>query len=171
MNKDVICVYYSRTGKTKAAMAEIADALNCELVRVRDKVDRKGALGWMRCGLDAMRKRTQPINRLVTEQPLSDYRLVILGTPIWAGRCSSVMRGLLKRRGYEMANVAYVITHGSEALYKEVYGQMDRYLLKPHVADVSLRPGSAGYHFWRDQFIKTCADFVASDGEQPPEQA
>ena len=71
----------------------------------------------------------------------------------------------------EMANVAYVITHGSEALYKEVYGQMDRYLLKPHVADVSLRPGSAGYHFWRDQFIKTCTDFVASDGVQTPEQA
>ena len=29
---DVLCIYYSRTGKTKAAMEEIAGALDAELV-------------------------------------------------------------------------------------------------------------------------------------------
>ena len=58
MNQDIICVYYSRTGKTERVMREIAQALDCELAEVHDRVHRGGALGWMRCALDAMRKRT-----------------------------------------------------------------------------------------------------------------
>lgn len=160
MNQSVICIYYSRSGKTERVMREIACALDCELAEVHDRVRRGGALGWLRCGIDAMRKKTRAISRLETKRPLWEYRLVILGTPIWAGRCSSVIRGLLKRRGYEMTDVAYVITHGSEEPYREVFDQMDLYLQKPHVADVSLRPGSTGYVFWRDQFLKACADFA-----------
>lgn len=163
MNKDIICIYYSRSGKTERVMREIAHALDCQLVEVHDRVSRGGALGALRCGLDAMRRRTRAISRIETERPLWEYRLVILGTPVWGGRCSSVIRGLLKRRGYEMADVAYVITHRSEEQYREVFEQMDRYLLKPHVADVSLRPGSTGYVFWRDQFLKACADFAGAE--------
>ena len=164
MNRRVVCIYYSRTGNTKQAMTEIAEALDCELIPVRDKVNRNGFVGFLRCGLDAMRKKTRVMTRVKPKRPLSDYDLVILGTPIWAGRCCSVIRGLLKRRGFEMANVAYVITHKSEKPYKEVYRQMDKYVQTPHVADVSLRPGDAGYHFWRDQFVKSCNDFLADRG-------
>lgn len=163
MNQDIVCIYYSRTGKTERAMREIAQALDCELAEVHDRVRRGGALGWLRCGMDAMRKKTRAVSRLETKRPLWEYKLVILGTPVWAGRCSSVIRGLLKRRGYEMADVAYVITHGSEEQYREVFEQMDLYLQKPHVADVSLRLGSTGYVFWRDQFLKACADFAGAE--------
>jgi len=161
MNNDVICLYYSRTGRTRRTMEEIAAALGCEALPVRDRVRRRGAIGWLRCGLDAMRRHTSALARLETPRPLSDYRLVVLGTPIWAGRCSSVIRGLLKRRGYEMNRVAYVLTHDSEELYKDVYRQMDQYLLVPHVAEVSLRPGGTGYEHWRDLFVKQCMDFVS----------
>jgi len=163
MNEDVICIYYSRTGKTERAMREIAHALDCQLVEVHDYVHRGGALGALRCGLDAMRRRTRAITRVESKRQLWEYKLVILGTPVWGGRCSSVIRGLLKRRGYEMADVAYVITHKSDEHYREVFDQMDQYLLKPHVADASLRPGSTGYVFWRDQFLKACADFVGAE--------
>ena len=97
------------------------------------------------------------------KRQLWEYKLVILGTPVWAGRCSSVIRALLKRRGFEMADVAYVITHGSEEPYREVFDQMDLYLQKPRIAEVSLRPGSTGYVFWRDQFLKACADFANAE--------
>lgn len=163
MNDKVVCIYYSRTGNTKKAMEEIAEALDCECLSISDKLDRSGVRGFLRSGLDAMHKRTRAVSRPKCARALSDYQLVILGTPVWAGRCSSIIRGLLKRRGYEMQNVAYVITHKSEELYKDVYRQMDKYLLAPHVAEVSLRPGSAGYHFWRDQFIRTCAGFIAGE--------
>lgn len=160
MNNDILCVYYSRTGKTEQTMKEIAAALDCEIVEVHDRVKRAGALGALRCGLDAMRKKTRAISRIETRRALWEYKLVILGTPVWAGRCSSVIRGLLKRRGYEMSDVAYVLTHKSAEPYREVFDQMDQYLQKPHAADVSLRPGSTGYVFWRDQFLKACADFA-----------
>ncbi len=160
MNRDIICIYYSRTGNTERTMREIAAALDCELVEVRDRVRRGGAVGWLRCGLDAMRKKTRAITRLQMQRELWEYKLVILGTPVWAGRCSSVIRGLLKRRGYEMADVAYVLTHRSAETYREVFDQMDQYLLRPHVADVSLQPGSKGYIFWRTQFLKACAKFA-----------
>ena len=163
MNRDILCLYYSRTGRTKQAMEEIAQALDCECVELRDRVDRSGTIGWLRCGLDAMRKRTRGMDPVTTSRPLSDYRLVILGTPIWAGRCSSVARGFLKRRGLEIQNIAYVLTHSSEELYKDVYGQMDQYVERPHTAEVSLRIGSAGYHFWRDDFIRNVTNFMTSE--------
>ena len=163
MNKDILCLYYSRTGHTKFAMEEIAAALDCECVEMRDRVNRDGAIGWLRCGLDAMRKTTVPLSHFETDQPLQDYRLVILGTPIWAGRCSSIARGFLKRRGLEVQNIAYVVVHGSEELYKDVCDQMDQYVDHPHVADVSLRIGSAGYHFWRDEFIRNVTNYMTAE--------
>ena len=95
--KDVLCIYYSRTGNTKKAMEEIAQDLDAELAELHDDVDRSGLGGWLRSGLDAMRRTTRPVT-VETQRPLKDYRLVILGTPVWAGRCSSVMRGFLKSR-------------------------------------------------------------------------
>ena len=163
MNRDILCLYYSRTGNTKFAMEEIAAALDCECAELRDRVDRSGTVGYLRSGLDAMRKRTRAMEPVETHRALHDYRLVILATPIWAGRCSSVARGFLKRRGLEIQNIAYVLTHGSEELYKDVYGQMDQYVERPHVAEVSLRIGSAGYHFWRDEFVRNVTNYMTAE--------
>lgn len=91
-------------------MTEIAQALDAELVELTDGVDRSGARGYLRSGMDAMRRATLPLAPYETERPLSDYRLVILGTPVWAGRCASPVRGFLKRRGLELERVAYVLT-------------------------------------------------------------
>lgn len=49
MNDNILCLYYSRTGNTKKAMQEIAEALDCECLEIRDKVDRSGTLGYLRC--------------------------------------------------------------------------------------------------------------------------
>lgn len=40
--KDVLCIYYSRTGNTKKAMEEIAQDLDAELAELHDDVDRSG---------------------------------------------------------------------------------------------------------------------------------
>ena len=34
MNDNILCLYYSRTGNTKKAMEEVAEALDCECVQV-----------------------------------------------------------------------------------------------------------------------------------------
>lgn len=84
---DILCIYYSRTGNTKKAMEEIAAALDAELAELRDNADRSGWRGWLRCGLDAMRKDTRPVAPLETARPLGDYRLVIL-----AHRCGPAIQ-------------------------------------------------------------------------------
>ena len=90
---DILCMYFSRTGNTRTAMQELAGELDAELVELTDGVDRSGVRGFFRSGMDAMRRTTAPLQHFETEKPLDAYRLVILGTPVWAGRCSSVIRG------------------------------------------------------------------------------
>ena len=162
---DVLCIYYSRTGNTRKTMSSIASALGAELAELSDGVDRGGLFGWLRSGLDAMRRTTLPVT-FQTQRPLSEYRLVIVGSPIWAGRSSSVVRGFLKEHGRELQNVAYVLLRGSEDKNEEVYEQLDLYVEKPHVASVSLRRGSVGYVFWKDQFLHGIRDFVNRQKEQ-----
>lgn len=152
--QDVLCIYYSRNGKTKEAMNEIAQALDAELAEINDGVDRSGHLGYLRAGMEAMRRSTHPLRPIHTQRALSDYRLIIVGTPVWAGRCAAPVRGFLKRRGLELTNVAYVLTRGCEKRYEEIYDQMDRYTAAKHKAGGSLRVGSVGYPFWRDKFIQ-----------------
>ena len=157
---DILCIYYSRTGNTKKAMEEIAAALDAELVELRDGVDRGGWRGWLRCGLDAMRKSTRPVAPVETARPLGEYRLVILGTPVWAGRTSAVMRAFLKDRGGEIANAAYVLTRSSGAQYQEVYRQMDLSVPAGHRAAVSLRSGDVGVAFWQEEFLRQVRAFL-----------
>ena len=48
---DILCLYYSRSGNTRQTMAEIAEALEAELVEFTDGVDRQGRKGYFRSGL------------------------------------------------------------------------------------------------------------------------
>ena len=60
--RDILCMYYSRTGATRQAMTEIAQALDAELVELTDGVDRSGARGYLRSG---PRCRWPPMKRSV----------------------------------------------------------------------------------------------------------
>ncbi len=157
---EVLCIYYSRTGRTRYAMEEIAKALDAELVEITDGEDRSGWKGYLHAGMEAMRRATRPLQPFKTEKNLEDYRLVVVGTPIWAGRCSSVIRGFLKRRGLELSRVAYITTRGGERRYEEIYDQMDQYTAAPHVVAHSLRVGDVGYEFWRDKFIQEAQHYL-----------
>ena len=83
---NILCVYYSRTGRTEALMQEIAQELGCELVKLEDGVSRTGFIGWLRSGMQAMARKIPPVQKPETKLPLSEYDLVIIGTPVWAGR-------------------------------------------------------------------------------------
>lgn len=171
---NVLCIYYSRTGHTRRAIKQIALALEAEIVSVTDGVDRKGWRGYLRSGMDAFRHSTRSLAPYETERPLGEYDLVIIGTPVWGGRCASPIRGFLKRRGYEMSRVAYVLTRGSDHRYEAVFDQMDLYTRKKRLFEVSLRPDSEGYAFWRDQFIhqaQVYLDKLAQDKNGQKEQS
>ena len=163
---DVLCIYYSRTGNTQRVMEDIAASLDAESVRIRDGVERSGWRGYLRCGLDAMRKDTAPLVHFETDRPLEDYRLVIVGTPIWAGRCSSVTRSFLKTYGRRLQAVSYVVTRSGEGKFQDVYRQMAQYVTDPHLTDVSLRLDSVGCDFWREEFLRKTREVLAGGREE-----
>ena len=157
---DVLCMYYSRTGNTRATITEMAEALGAEVVELRDDVERRGFFGWLRSGMDAMSRTVQPVAPFETEKALSQYRLVILGTPVWAGRCSAVMRSFLKKYGKKLPAAAYVLLRGSENKSEEIYEQMDLHVPCGHCAAVSLRSGSVGYAFWQEEFLRQVREYL-----------
>lgn len=163
---DILCVCYSRSGRTRQVMEEIAQELEAELVELQDDVDRSGVKGFLRCGLDAMRRTPQTLHPVETERKLSEYRLVILGTPTWAGRCSSVMRGFLKRNGRQLRHTAYVVTRSTEEKSDHIFDQMDQYVPGCRVAEVSLRNGSVGYAFWREEFLRRVREFLENGDDR-----
>ena len=148
-----LCVYYSRTGHTEKLMREIAAELNCEIVKLDDGVDRSGLKGWLRSGMQAMARRLPKVKPFKTALPLGVYDLVIIGTPVWAGRCSAPVRSFLQGYGQQIRRAAYVITRASGVRYEEVFRQMDLYVPAPHISAVSIRPGAVGSDFWRDEFL------------------
>lgn len=161
--RDVLCVYYSRSGNTKKVMKSIAAELNAELVQLTDGVERGGLRGWFRCGLDAVKRDCPAARPIETERRLENYRLVIIGTPVWAGRCSSVVRSFLKQHGKELNRVAYVLTRGSEHKCEDIYRQMDQYTGKPHQAATSLRVGHVGHTFWQEEFLRQIRELLAEE--------
>ena len=162
-----LCVYYSRSGHTEKLMKEIAQELGCELVKLEDGVDRSGLGGWLRSGMQAMARKLPPVKVLKTLLPLSAYDLVVIGTPVWAGRCSAPVRSFLRDYGEQLRRVAYVITRASDVRYEEVYEQMDLYVLQPHTHAVTIRPDSVGADFWRDSFVKD----IQGGGKERPDHA
>ncbi len=47
-----------------------------------------------------------------------------------------------------------MVTRSTAQRSEEVYDQMDMYTGSAHNLAVSLRPGSEGYEFWRNDFIQ-----------------
>ena len=69
-------------------------------------------------------------------------------SPIWAGRCSSVMHAFLIAHGRELPEkVSYIITHMSDTPYEKVFTQMDQYLpLPPYELGMSLQPRAVEWY-------------------------
>ncbi len=87
----LLVVYYSLDGNTKAAAERIASDLSCDLCAVEtekpmpDKTFKKMMVG----GRQATFGVKPPIKKIKYDP--KDYDIIIVGTPIWAGKCSSPM--------------------------------------------------------------------------------
>lgn len=106
----VLVVYYSRTGTTKKIADLIASKLDADTEEILDVKSRKGALGYMRSGKEAMKRSIPDI-----QEPKIDpagYDLVVLGTPIWSWNMSSPMRAYLDRFKADMPQLAFFCTMG-----------------------------------------------------------
>ncbi|MEI6596607.1 MAG: flavodoxin [bacterium] len=119
--KNILIVYYSRTGITKKLVDYIAKKIGAETEEIKDTVNRAGAVGYLLAGKDAtLRKLTK------LETPKlnpTNFDLVIIGTPIWSWNMSAPIRTYLEERKGQFKEVAFFCTmggSGDERAFKEM---------------------------------------------------
>ena len=92
-------------------VAEVIKAkTNWDIEEIIDNKNRKGPIGYMLSGRDAMFKKEADIKDSVIN--LSEYELVIIGTPIWSFTVSSPVRTYINKQKGNFKKVAFFCTMG-----------------------------------------------------------
>jgi flavodoxin len=102
-----LVAYYSRTGHTKFISEKIAQLLGADLCEIIDKKKREGKLGFLSGGNDALREKLTDIE--VSKQ-VEGYDLVIIGTPVWAGKITPAIRKFMGTNDFKEKAVALFVT-------------------------------------------------------------
>jgi len=105
-----LIIYYSRTGNTKKIASEIAISLSADIEEIIEPKKRSGIIGWLKSGYDATLRKITPINSI--KNNLSDYDLVIIGTPVWSFNMASPIRSFLTKHYKQFKRVAFFTTMG-----------------------------------------------------------
>ena len=106
-----LVAYYSRTGNTKLVAEKIADYLNAETCEVIDKKVRKGKLIFLTGGYAALREKLTEIDVIKT---IDDYDLIIVGSPVWAGKMTPAIRTFLAKNDFSDKQLAFFVTMGGD---------------------------------------------------------
>lgn len=146
----ILVVYYSRTGVTKKIASEIAQKLNADIDEIIDLKDRSGIKGWLGGGKDAFFEKPTKIKNKINPEK---YDLVIIGTPIWAGRMAPSIKTYLIQ--FKIKNkVAFFCTAGDK---QAVAFKLMEELSKKPIAVLNLKNKkvkSGEYKKYLDDFIK-----------------
>lgn len=116
----ILVAYYSRDGHTKQVAEEIAKALQADVEEIVDSKNRKGIFGWIMAGRDGMTKKEADIGPLKYDP--ADYDLVILGTPMWAGKMTPALRTYLNQHKGKFKATACIVTTGNTSPERVVEG-------------------------------------------------
>jgi flavodoxin len=112
----ILVVYYSRTGNTRALAGELVAALEADVDQLDDSRDRTGVFGYLRCAREALKRRT--VELLPAAYDPSNYDVVVLGTPVWAGNISSPLRSYVAAHERQLRRVAFFCTQGGSGAEK-----------------------------------------------------
>lgn len=118
MPMKTLVVYYTRTGTTRRAALTVARCLNADIEEIQEKADRRGMLGWIKSGYQGAREKTPSI--LPGKSRPCKYDLVVICTPVWAGKMASPVRSWIQVSGLagnkkKPARVACVSTSGGDS--------------------------------------------------------
>jgi flavodoxin len=106
-----LILFYSRTGITKKIAENLTNSLGADIEEVFDTVNRSGVFGYMRAGKDAISKKLTIIKPLIHN--LSDYDLIIIGTPVWVGLMATPISTIITEQKDKIKQVALFCTQGA----------------------------------------------------------
>jgi flavodoxin len=107
-----LVVYYTRTGNARFVAETIAAEIGADVEEVIDLKKRTGALAYLSGGADARRGKETEI--VPTTKSPAEYDLVIVGTPVWAGRPAPAILTYLKKHDFSDKKVAVFFTQGGK---------------------------------------------------------
>jgi flavodoxin len=107
-----LVVYYTRSGNARFVAQTIAAEIGADIEEVVDLKKRSGILGWLSGGKDARKGNITNISP-TTKLPV-DYELIIVGTPVWAGKPTPAINTYLKKNDLSGKRVAVYFTQGQK---------------------------------------------------------
>ena len=132
-----LIVFYSRTGTTKSAVEILAKEMEADVEEITDKINRKGVIGYLKSGRDAIRRKLTEIDE--TKKDPQQYDRVIIGTPMWAKNMCSPIRTYLTKNNIEKKKVGILITHGGSSVEKIVKEIRDLTQKSEFTGNISIR--------------------------------
>ena len=103
-----LIVYYSRTNVTREIANRLQKELKCDIEEITDGGKYKGKLGFMKGGMNATMGRTSDIDPI--SKDLSEYDLVIVGTPVWSSNMATPIFTFLIKYKDQIKNMASFCT-------------------------------------------------------------
>ncbi|MCW4051275.1 MAG: hypothetical protein NWE89_16240 [Candidatus Bathyarchaeota archaeon] len=126
-----LIVYFTRTGNTKKIVDILQKELEGDVETVTEESSRQGILGWLKSGGQGGSKADIPINPLKAAP--SDYELVVMASPVWAGNMSAPMRAFIKKYKETLPKTAVFLTRDSPDV-SEAFTDIDELLSKKPLA-------------------------------------
>ena len=140
-----LCLYYTRTNKTKEVMETIAGAIGADVAAYTDGKNRSGVLGYVGACFASV-KRVLPNVAIKGNVDLTAYDRVLIGMPVWAEAPCAIGRALIKKyRDRLPADVYFVVTHMGAHDYMAKIKAMDNLLERPSAGQVSIRTKENDY--------------------------
>jgi flavodoxin len=132
----VLVIFYSRTGHTRKVAQAISDALACDIEEIIDTKWRSGPIGFIRSGREAMKKSLTTLKDIQSD--LSQYDMVIIGTPVWGGNISTPVRTFIHENKDQLKKVAFFSTQGGEDA-GNIFVEMEEMCGNPPVSVLSIQ--------------------------------
>ena len=141
-----LCLYYTRTNKTKEIMENIAKIIGADVAEYTDGKNRSGFPGYIGACFATVNNSISKVS-IKGEINLKEYDRLIIGMPVWVEGPCAIGRALIKKfSGVMPSEVYYVVTHmGAKHDYAAKTKAMDKLLGRPSAGQVSIRTKENDY--------------------------
>jgi flavodoxin len=106
-----VILYYSRTRKTAKVAKTLAEQIGADSIEIIDFKDRMGAINYIKSTIDALRENKTHIKP--EKLDLTEYDLVYIGTPTWAGKPAPAIITMIDRCDLKDKDVILFSTMGN----------------------------------------------------------
>jgi flavodoxin len=113
-----LVVYYSLTGKTKLVARTIAEALDAQLLEIKERRPVPWPFVYVSGGFRAMTNRGSRINRVDID--LRQYEQIFIGSPVWASSPAPAINSFVYQTDFEGRSVIPFFTMGGTTPEKAV---------------------------------------------------